>query len=309
MSLPAGRPEKYPDGSPMNIEELTAIIEAAGGGDNALEYAAALLAKVNRIEATDRYGALLKQLRSAGEPGDFRGRVLEVNFADAFVRNGCDLIYGARQGMTGDIDFQWNLSVHELFLEMKLLGQDRATKDAVNAQLERDGVSALRIADDTADIVRIQRDMIQKGSTRKFNPIPQSGWLNFVAIDVAELQLGTVDIADCLLAAGGNPVVSQYYDPVFMREKVVGVFEAPPPGGLTADQEQWIAEAHHVPLGQPHPRQYIHGALFLFREPKATAALSYDLTSVVVWNPALVTADVAQSVYAALHEVIPIASM
>ena len=49
----------------MNIEELTSVIEAAGGGANALEYADALLAKIHRIEATGRYRALLEQLRSA----------------------------------------------------------------------------------------------------------------------------------------------------------------------------------------------------------------------------------------------------
>jgi hypothetical protein len=293
----------------MNIEELTTIIEAAGGGANALEYTDALLAKVNRIEATGRYRVLLKQLRAAGEPGDFRGRVLEVNFADAFVRKGCGLIYGARQGMTGDIDFKWNIVSHELFTEMKLLGQDRATKQTINRQLERGGISAIGITDDVSDVVRLQRDIIQKASTRKFNPNPQSGWLNFVAIDVAELQLGTVDIADCLLAAGGNPVVLQHYDSVFAREAVVGVFETPAAGGFSAEQERWISETHRVPVGKPHPRKYIHGALFLFREPKETAALSYDLTSVIVWNPALVTRDVAQLVYAALHEVIPLASM
>jgi hypothetical protein len=47
-------------------------------------------------------------------------------------------------------------------------------------------------------------------------------------------------------------------------------------------QERWIVGVHRVPAGRPHPRQYIHGALFLFREPKETAALSYDLTSVIV---------------------------
>lgn len=292
----------------MTIEELRTIIAAAGGGGNALEYADALLAKINRIDATDRYRALLTQLRSAREPGDFRGRVLEVNFADAFVRKGYDLIYGARQGMTGDIDFQWNIAGCELFIEMKLLGQDRATKDAINTQLERDGVSAIGTTDDVRDIVRLQRDIIQKASKRKFNPNPQLTWLNLVAIDVAELQLGTVDIADCLLAAGGNPVVSRHYDPMCRREQVFGVFEVATSAGSTVEHERWIADVHQVPAGTPHPRQYLHGVLFLFRDPKETAALTYSLTSVIVWNPALMTRDIARSVYAALNDVIPRAS-
>jgi hypothetical protein len=51
----------------------------------------------------------------------------------------------------------------------------------------------------------------------------------------------------------------------------------------------------------------MYTAQFLFRAPKETAALSYNLTSVVVWNPALVMEDVAHSVSTALREVIPCA--
>jgi hypothetical protein len=169
-------------------------------------------------------------------------------------------------------------------------------------------VSAIGTTDDVSDIVRLQRDIIQKSGKRKFNPNPQLTWLNLVAIDVAELQLGTVDIADCLLAAGGNPAVSQHYNSMCRREQVVGVFEAVASAGFAAEREQWIAEIHQAPAGAPHPQQYIHGALFLFRDPKETAALSYNLTSVIVWNPVLVTRDIARAVCTALHDVIPPAS-
>jgi hypothetical protein len=188
----------------MTLEELRRVIESAGGGPNALVYAESLLEKVNRLEATRRYDKLLTQLRSANEPGDFRGRLLEVNFADAFVRKSIQLTYGALQGMTGDIDFQWSVQEHELFIEIKLLGQDRATRDDINHQLESQGVSATLISEDTRDVGRIQLDILQKSSTRKFSPHPGAHWINLVAIDVAELQLGTVDICDCLLAAGGQ---------------------------------------------------------------------------------------------------------
>jgi hypothetical protein len=63
----------------MQLDELKGIIKAAGGGENALAYAEALLVKINRIESEKQYAALLGQLRNAKEQGDFRGRVLEVN--------------------------------------------------------------------------------------------------------------------------------------------------------------------------------------------------------------------------------------
>lgn len=60
-----------------------------------------------------------------------------------------------------------------------------------------------------------------------------------------------------------------------------------------------------MPAGAPHPREYIHGAIFLFREPREAAALSYELRCVVVWNVGLVTDAVAQKVHAALLDVVP----
>ena len=269
-----------------------------------MAYADALLEKIDRVEASGRFAGLLSQFCTAREAGDFRGRVLEVNFAELFVRKGHDLIYGARQGMTGDIDFRWNVAGREMFIEMKLLGQHRNTKAEINRQLERTSLGAMHIDNDLPDVVRLQRDIIQKATTRKFHPNPSATALNIVAVDVSELQLGTVDIADCLLAAGGNAVVSRYFDAAYCREGIVGVFESIPDTAGT-EQNRWVAEVHKVSGGEPHPRQYIHAAMFLFRKPRETAALSYKLASVIVWNAALVRADVARAVELALHEVLP----
>ena len=103
----------------MTFDELQAIIQAAGGGTNALAYADLLLTKINHLESTGQYQPLLVQLRSAREAGDFRGRVLEINFAEAFVREGIDLTYGARQGMSGDIDLIWRVPPRDVFIEIK----------------------------------------------------------------------------------------------------------------------------------------------------------------------------------------------
>jgi hypothetical protein len=116
---------------------------------------------------------------------------LEVNFAHLFV---IGLQYGAKQGMSGDIDFCWLVNGHQVFIEMKLLGQHKQTKDEINRQLEAAGKFEICNSDDTKDVARIQRDIFEKSSTKKFNPKPQPTWINLVAVDVSELQLGTVDI-------------------------------------------------------------------------------------------------------------------
>ena len=263
----------------MTLPELQAIIVSAGGGSNALAYAEFLLDKINRLETSGRYENLLSQLRSAREPGDFRGRVLEVNFACTFVEHGIELAYGASQGMTGDIDFLWNVAEHKVFIELKLLGQDRATRDEINRQLEAHGVSSTLVTDDARDVSRLQLDILQKASTRKFNPHPQITWVNLVAIDVAELQLGTMDIADCLLATGGNALVSQHCHPACLRENVVGVFEVLQGKALTPAQTEWVSRLHTLAAGVPQPQSYLHGVIFLFRVPKERAALSYELSA------------------------------
>ncbi|MGH8605930.1 MAG: hypothetical protein ACREX9_00425 [Gammaproteobacteria bacterium] len=204
----------------MQLDQLNAIIRASGGQGFALEYAGALLDKISRLETAKRYVSLMTQLRAAREQGDLRGRVLEVNFAHVFAENGTELEYGAKQGMAGDVDFCWNLSGHRVFIEMKLLGEDKRTKESVKQQLQETGFSSTFITDDTWDVARIQRDIFAKSSTKKFNPRPDAAWVNLVAVDVSELQLGTVDVGDCLLAAVGNDGAARYCHPLCLRPTI-----------------------------------------------------------------------------------------
>lgn len=289
----------------MQLHDIQAMIRAAGGGENALDYAEALCEKVCRIEAQGQYAPLLAQLRASREQGDFRGRVLEVNFADCFTRKGIALNYGIKQGMPGDIDFGWNVEGYAVCIELKLLGQDKATRDRINAQLDDKGMSAIFVDEDTKDIARLQADIILKASTRKFNPKPDKGTVNLVAIDVTELQLGTIDICDCLLAASGNTLAARHCEPECLRESVVGVFEDIAPENLRESQHSWLATVQKLEEGVPHPRTYLHGTLYLFREPAERAALSYQLRGALVWNPTLTAPDVAAKVATTLHSVIP----
>jgi hypothetical protein len=108
-----------------------------------------------------------------------------------------------------------------------------------------------------------------------------------------------------LLAAGGKTVAKHYCDAVYLRDPVVGMFEELPQDQLTHAQRDWLARVQRLPEATPHPRTYIHGAIFLFRKPKERAALSYTLRATLVWNPALVDSETAAGVASKLHAVIP----
>jgi hypothetical protein len=239
-------------------------------------------------------------LRRAGS--DFRGRILEAILADAFVRQKIDLRFGVKQGGKGDVDFCWQVMNHQIFIEMKLWSGS-STRSSINNQLQAVGESSTIITDDTRDIGRIQLDLFQKSSTTKFDSKPQAKWINLIGIDISELQLGTADLCDCLLAAGGNTVASRHCDESTLRPDVVGIFEKLK--SLSVKQQQWIEHLHKSPKGSAHPRDYIHGALFLFRDPSETAALSYALSTVLVWNSSMITTEVATPIAQALFKVIP----
>lgn len=288
----------------MLLEQVEEMIRRAGGGENALAYAEALHKKVNCIQGQRRCARLISQLCRSREPGDFRGRVLEVNFAYLFARKGIILDYGIKQGMSGDIDFCWEINSYAVNIELKLLGQDINTRTRINSQLATRCVSAEFVDEDTKDVARLQRDILQKASTQKFNSSPAQNTVNLVAIDVTELQLGAVDICDCLLAAGGNMLAAKYFGSECQRESVVGVFEDTATSNLRESQRKWVNDYQHIEDGSPHPRTYLHGVLFLFRDPPERAALSYDFRRALVWNPALTASDVVNTIESALDDVI-----
>lgn len=289
----------------MTKDELEVIIKNAGGGCFAIDYADSLLLKINNIENDGSYTALLKQLKSAKEQGEFRGLVFEINFADCFLSHGIQLQYGARQGMTGDVDFCWLLSDQRVYIEMKLLGQDKNTKESINKQLQAKGCHSNVVLDDTYDVARIQRDIFVKSSIKKFKPTPEKNWLNLVAVDISELQLGTVDMCDCVLAAAGNSIASSYFHNFCLRPEVVGVFESIGEKVINADQADWVKKYHPDLGSNPHPRTYIHGILFIFREPRERAALSYVISGSIVWNNQLISDAVANEITKSLHIIIP----
>jgi hypothetical protein len=290
----------------VTIDALRAAIVSAGGGANALDDAEALHGKVMRIASEPRARPMLDQLLQARDAGDFRGRALEVNVAACFVQAGLPVEYGVKQpGCSGDIDLMFRAGGPRVHLELKHLGHDQQTRRRISAQLQGTNGYCIRVDDDLCDVVRLQRNIVGKASTHKFNPIPAPDAVNLVGIDVSELQLATIDLGDCLLAAGGNSLAARYCHPSCLREGVVGVFEDVVGERCSPAQRQWITECHQVPGDARHPRDYLHGAVFLFRDRPETAALSYELRSVLVWNSRLVPAEVRSAIGAELHRVVP----
>jgi hypothetical protein len=287
----------------ITLKELEQVITKCGGQDHAQTYAAPLLTKVRLLETRGTYRALLEPIRTARDQADLRGRLLELNLAYQFERAGFHPEVCAKQGGTGDMDFRFAVSGDEVFLETKLLRQDEATTTQINSQLAASNNFGVARSDDTEDIARLQRDLIQKDNPRKFDAVPKANWINLVGIDVSELQLGMVDVGDCLLAAGGNPVATAHCHDSVRRPNVVGVFERL--SSMTPGQTKWASELDALVGSAVHPREYIHGAVFLFREPEDTAALVYKLTAAIVWNSALVTHAIARDLALALHQIVP----
>jgi hypothetical protein len=288
----------------MTLSGLEDVITRSGGQSYAREFAPPLLSKIRVLEARGTYGPLLNPILTAANQADLRGRLLEVNLAWQFEIAGISPEVAVKQGGAGDIDFQFYVGRHQVFLETKLLREDDTTRMDINAQLQESNTFSVARSDDTQDIFRLQRDLIQKASTRKFSSHPKDCWVNLVGVDVSEIQLGAVDAGDCLLAAGGNPALL-HFDNFYQRPNVVGVFERPNTSSMTKEQSEWDAALSALVASASHPRDYIHGAVFLFRSKKETAALVYDLKSLVVWNNHLVDRSLAQELEPAIHEVAP----
>ncbi|WP_332777761.1 hypothetical protein [Polaromonas sp.] len=289
---------------PIDRATLEAVIKASGGGVNTEVYIEPLLEKLNQLQAHRQYQPLLEQLLRAKNPGDLRGRVLEVNFARAFLQKQISLEYGAKQGGKGDIDFCWNTELGKVHVELKLLGEQQAIQTAVHSQLASGGIFQISQADDTQDVGRIQRDIFGKSSPSKFNPIVVDGCINLVGVDVSELQLGAIDECDCVHAVGGANMARCHFDHAFIRPAVVGALEPLREHG--PDQKSWVDRYHPQPEPDPHPRSYIHGVVFLFRTPSERAALSYELQSCIVWNPGLIDIGLAKKVAEAWYGVLSV---
>ena len=286
----------------MKLSELQSIIQQAGGGTFALDYANDLLVKVNNVVSHQVPAGYLTQFSQSGNAGDLRGRILEINLVNYFVAKSVPLSYEVKQGVaSGNIDLLWKTCGVDVYIEIKLLGQYQVTTEDINRQLMEYGVSKSYIADDTSDVMRLQYTIIEKAALQKFEYPVIPNAINLIAIDVSELQLGNVDEGDCMLAVLGSARVKSYFGEVCARNHVFGLFENAPEEQHT----EWVEKINKKLAGKPHPCNYIHGVIFLFREPKELAALSYDLKACIAWNSNLIPDALASNINNEFHKIIP----
>jgi hypothetical protein len=147
----------------------------------------------------------------------------------------------------------------------------------------------------------LQYTIIDKATLKKFEHPPIANTINLIAIDVSELQLGSVDAGDCVLATLGSTRAETYFGEVCARDHVLGLFETTP----EENQAEWAASINTKLADKPHPRSYIHGVIFLFREPKELAALSYDLKGFIAWNTNLIADSLASAINDEFDKIIP----
>lgn len=289
----------------MNLVQLEAIIRQAGGKAFALDYVDALLEKVNRVANHQVPANYLTQFSRSGNEGDLRGRLLEINLINYFAESKIPLAYEVKQGNTsGDIDLLWGLDGINVYIEVKLLREAQEIRRSANAQLVSGGISACHVEDEMYDVIRLQYTLIDKATIRKFQYPPLQNDINLIAVDVSELQLGAVDTADCVLATLGSEEMCSYFGHLYARPEVFGLFEIKP----GSEKSNWASLIDKKIGNNPHPREYIHGVIFLFREPKETAALSYSLGACIAWNKNLVNKDLATKINIDFHKIVPLNS-
>jgi hypothetical protein len=264
----------------MDEKTLLAVITKCGWKGAWEEQVKGLLSKLELLERTGRYGKLLANLKGANDKSNFTSSVLEVTIAFQFESAGIELQYEIRQDAEDEssIDFCWTTkSGKTVYIEVRLLQQDKATADSISSQLDARNMYAIAKDGDgeRQDIVRVQKvvlDKVQKkdGSPTKFLTAHQDA-VNLVAVDVSQIILGTFDVDDCKLVTLGDPSV-----PVVNRREVFGLFQETEPS--YPEFIQSLAQSFD------HIKKTLHGVLFLFRRPKKEL-FNFSVERFLSWSP------------------------
>jgi len=270
----------------MSFERATLLdaISASGGAGQPDDQVEGLLAKLKALEATGRYGSLLKGICNANDKSNFLSLLLEATFAFQFESRGINLDYEVKQGAIGgsSIDFGMKLGDgRAAYLELRLLQQDQATATQIAQQLTDAGLYAVMKdgVDERREILKLQSIVLSKvedkhGKPTKFLKV-DPGAFNVVAVCISDLLLGTVDLHDCILATYGDPEV-----PEECRRGVFGLFQDV--------KAVYPAEIQAAAKRFAHLKATVHAVLFLFK-PSGSGVLDFSLQQVLVWNRALTT--------------------
>ena len=283
----------------MNKQSLIYAIHNSGGSQNALDEVDDMLVRVDYLEKTGRYGALLSQISNANDKSNFLALTLELNFAYQFESSGRALQYEVSQDaqQNSTIDFlRVTPGGEQVFFELRLIQQPQDIADSIAGQIEN--TEHYKIALDAEDehdaIVHIQRNVLSKVEDNKGNPIKflttAKNAINIVVVDIADCMLGMMDIHDCMLACQGDSGVEEPY-----RRGVFGLFQL--------DMPHFPQRIHDLAKKYAHIRGTIHGILFL--DKVGVKILTYRLCHYLVWNPALIDEPTARCILADVLTAIP----
>ena len=270
----------------MDTQKLVNAIRNSGGGQNALADTGAILARINYLEQTRRYGPLLSQLAKTNDKSNFLALTLEVNFAYQFECGGRELTYEVRQDVNekGSIDFLRNAPTgHNIFFEIRLLQQTQSITDAINDQLRTSNFYTFTMDGklQQSEVIRIQSTILSKTQDGDGRPIKffstATGTVNIVVVDATTTNLETIDIHDCKLAVYGDPSVDEPF-----RMQIFGIFQN--------DKPRYPQRIHDLAAKFAHVKQTLHGVMFLFKE-RPTGLLAYKLEQYMMWNPKLMNSN------------------
>ena len=277
----------------MDERTLLAAITQSGWKGAWDDQIKGLLSKLNFLEKTGRYSKLLANLIGANDKNNFAALVLEATIAYQFESAGIPLQYEIKQATDDEssIDFCWRIaSAKVVYIEVRLLQQDKVTADSIEAQLNAQNAYAVSKDgdDERQDIVRVQKVILEKvqkkdGTPTKFLTMHQDA-INIVAVDISSIILGMFDFDDCKLVSFGDPAVSDVN-----RRQVFGLFQDPRP--------EYPAHIQSQAQLFTHIRKTLHGILFLFRNPK-TELFNYSIERFLAWNPSLIKEGIPREKYA-----------
>src|ERR1039458_6742802 len=116
--------------SNVNKQSLIDAIQDSGGSQSALDEVDDMWVRVDYLEKTGRYGALLSQISNANDKSNFLALTLELNFAYQFESLGLGLTYEVRQDaqQNSTIDFlRVTPGGEQVFLELRLIQDHRSS--------------------------------------------------------------------------------------------------------------------------------------------------------------------------------------
>ena len=285
---------------PLDRATIEAAIAASGGAAQPNDQVDGLLAKLQVLETSGRYSALIKGISKSNDKSNFLALLLEATFAYEFEARSIPLDYEVKQDANegSSIDFGMKLDDGRVtYFELRLLQQDQATAKAIAKQLVKTGAyaAAMNGGHEQREVLRVQSTILSKVENKDGKPIKflktNDGTFNIVVVCISDIVLGTADLYDCLIVTYGDPEVPAEY-----RRDVFGLFQ-----DIRTEYPKHVQDAA---TRFTHLKSTVHAVLFLFRLA-SSGVLDYSLRQVLVWNRALTTEQSCRMVGERINTAIP----